>query len=106
MSRVMQQAKVDPADAIVLSGWAASNGYVVDEVWMRQGLPHAALSVQQRDAFTPPDTTIIRYNPDTCEIEEVAWHNGAISQFDPAFMDAECSICRQRHVSDDRHLHE
>ena len=103
MSRVMRQATIDPADAIVLAGWAASNGYVVDEVWMRQGLPHAALSVEGLDAFQPRDTTIIRYNTDTCEIEEVAWHNGAISQFDPAYMDPTCSICRQRHVNDDRH---
>ncbi len=105
MPRVMRQAVADPADILVLSGWAASNGYVVDEVWMRQGLPHAALSVDGPDAFQPRDITIVRYNPATCEIEEVAWLNGAL-EFDPAWMDPECSVCRQRHASDDRHLHE
>lgn len=104
MSRVMRQAVIDPFYAIVLSGFAAEQGCVVDEFWMRGGMPHAAISVEQRDAFTPPDITVIRYNTETTAIEEVAWHNGAMSQFDPTFMDPECSICRQRHVSDDRHF--
>ncbi len=99
--------KPDPCDIIVLSGWAAANGYVVDEVWMRGGMPHAACSMEHRDAFQPPDLVIARYDPETTTITECAWVDGTkCPEFRPELMDCECSICRQRHVSDDRHLHE
>lgn len=95
-------APVDPNDVICITGWAGTKGYNVDEVWMRNGQTFAALSPRSRDAFTPPDVTVYRFDREQTEMTAVAWIDGT-RPFDPSMMDPECSICRHRHPSDDRH---
>jgi hypothetical protein len=81
------EEKVDPADVMIVSGyWANMPQYAIDEIWMRGGKVHVAISLRHRSAEDPPDTTIYRMerrerNVDGADVEciefdEVGWVDG------------------------------
>jgi hypothetical protein len=79
--------KVDPADVMLVSGqFANTPQYAIDEIWMRHGKVHVAVSLKNRAASDPPDTTIYRLerrernvhgeDVECLDFDEVGWVDG------------------------------